>query len=180
MKIVLATPLYPPEVAGPARYAKELATRLAKHHIVVVITYTPFPEDAPNVRSISIGKKQSLLIRLTAFARTLRRECADAGLIYAINGPSVELPILVALLRTPVAYAEADPLGTAHADQNAVLGFLMRRMRRKATKTLVSFPPERPEIIPIDPVPTEALAAYEKAWEDHMRALEEIFRHVAA
>src|SRR3989344_9051256 len=39
MKIVLATALYPPDIAPPAPYVKELATRLAANHEVTIVTY---------------------------------------------------------------------------------------------------------------------------------------------
>ena len=32
MKILLATPLYPPEIGGPATYTKELAEQLKNKH----------------------------------------------------------------------------------------------------------------------------------------------------
>src|SRR3989304_5326663 len=36
MKIIIATPIYPPEIGGPATYTKALCERLSKTHVIYV------------------------------------------------------------------------------------------------------------------------------------------------
>lgn len=73
MKIVLATPLYPPDIAAPALYVKELAKRIATLHDVTIVAYANLPETMPEVRMIAVSKRQPLPLRLlTYFAALIR------------------------------------------------------------------------------------------------------------
>jgi hypothetical protein len=49
MKIVIATPIYPPELGGPATYTKELATRLANIHDITIVAFTNAPQPVSGV-----------------------------------------------------------------------------------------------------------------------------------
>ncbi len=171
MRILIATPLYPPEVADAAAYAKELATRLAKDHAVVVVAYAHLPEKVTGVRVVEIDKRQPRLARLRAFRKALSREARDADAVIAINGASVELPILFAL-GAPFVFCVADK--AAHAR-----GGILERLAFFRARTVVSeVPPHRPEILPLEPEPTEALAAWEKAWQTHLAKLFSLLKHV--
>lgn len=181
MKIVLATPLFPPEIAEPAPYVKELAKRLGALHEVTVVAYAWLPEEVHGAHVIGINKRRPLPLRLLAFARTLLRSVRQADVVYAMNGASVELPALLVsyVCRTPFVFALADRAAHERAAQGGALGLLERKAFARAKRLMRDLPPPRPEILPLEPRPTEALAAYDAAWVAHERTLLDTFLHAA-
>lgn len=177
MRIVLATPLYPPEIAEPAPYAKELARRLSETYEVVVVAYSHLPEELSNVRVSATDKRQPLSMRLIACTRALIRETSSADVLYAINGASVELPFIIAsfFIRARRIFCIADT--RAHASQNFLSRVLERLARVRAHIVIEKLPPPRPEILPFAPRPVEAIAAYEAAWKQHLQTLDSLFNH---
>jgi hypothetical protein len=169
MRILIATPLYPPEVADAAAYAKELARRLAEHHDVTVAAYAHLPEELPGVKVIAVEKRQPRFGRLAAFRKALTRAAREADAVIAINGASVELPLLSTSI--PFVFCLADH--AAHARS----GFLERITHARARGIVNDIPPRRPEILPLEPEPKDALAAWESAWQDHLRALDTLLHH---
>jgi glycosyltransferase involved in cell wall biosynthesis len=92
MKIVIATGIYPPQVGGPALYAKQLAHALhTKGHVVPVVTYGRLMHFPTGVRHVAY------LFRLVP-----RLWRADACI--ALDTFSVGLPALIAcaLMRVPL------------------------------------------------------------------------------
>lgn len=92
MKIVIATGIYPPEVGGPAIYAKQLSEALTRQdHDVRVVLYG-------SLKSLPSG------IRHALYALKLIRDSFGANAIIAFDTYSVGLPAAVAgmLSRTPV------------------------------------------------------------------------------
>ena len=67
MRILLITPLYPPDIAGTAPYVKELAERLASAHTVTILTYGHIPELVPNVIIHTVEKSSLLPLRIIRF-----------------------------------------------------------------------------------------------------------------
>jgi hypothetical protein len=171
MRILIATPLYPPEVADAAAYAKELATKLSKEHEVRVVAYAHLPEEVSGVRMIAIDKHAPRLSRLMKFRRAFALAARDADAVLAINGASVELPVLFNRPSAPLVFCVADK--AAHARG----GFLERLAFSRARAVIQNIPPRRPEILPLDPEPTEALAAYETSWNAHLSSLLKHFNH---
>jgi len=104
MKIVLATPIYPPEIGGPATYVRELATRLAKAEQVTIVALADVGEVVEGVKLVLISKKSGLLSRLTAFFFALLKEAKGANVIYVQNAVAAGLPAVLvgALLKKPV------------------------------------------------------------------------------
>lgn len=94
MRIVLATPIYPPEVGGPATYTVEIAERLRAGHDVVVVAYSDV-EPTASTHLIAVSKKRSLLTRLFTFYRALMREATQADLIYVQNAVAAGLPAVL-------------------------------------------------------------------------------------
>lgn len=179
MRIVLATPLYPPDIAEPAPYVKELATRLAELHTVTVIAYTRFPEKIPGVTIIAVNKQSVLPIRLITYFWTLLTKSAGADLIYTQNGASVELPLLIlSYLRSIRLYVGMGDRGAhTRASHSPFLRFIERSLFARATRVIEKLPPPRPEIIPLDPYPTDAMNTYEEAWATHVKELTEWFTY---
>jgi len=104
MRIVIATPLYPPDLAEPAQYVKELATRLKGTHRVTVVTYAHIPEEVPGVHIISTSKQRPLPVRLLLYTLLLLRACRGGEVLYAQSGSSVGLPVMIVqfLRHTPL------------------------------------------------------------------------------
>jgi len=84
MKIVVATPLYPPEPGGPATYSKLLEDGLPR--LGIEVTLVKFSD----VRHLPTG------FRHLAYFSRVRRAAHDADLIYALDPASVGLPSLLA------------------------------------------------------------------------------------
>jgi len=84
MKIIIATPLYPPEPGGPATYSKLLEEHLPGRGIEVALV------KFDDVRRLPTG------LRHLAYFLRVRRAARGADLIYALDPVSVGLPALFA------------------------------------------------------------------------------------
>ncbi len=181
MKIVIATPLYPPDIEQPAPYVKELAKRLAPLLEVVVLTYGRLPEQIPGVKIVAISKARMLPLRLISFTIAMWKLAQRCDIIYIQNGASVELPasIVSILTRKPLILHFGD--GRAHewADRNFVYRNIENMTARIARKTLSDALPVRPEILPFAPPPAEPLKSYEAQWSVHIASLMQLFKKYA-
>jgi len=180
MHIVIATPLYPPDVAPSASYAKEVATRLSKRHKVTVLTYGRLPEEISGVDIIAINKKQPLLFRLLEFTKQIQKHIKKADLLYVQNGPSVELPVLfaTAISNKKTLFHISDKAAHIQAQRNAFSSFLFSLLSKRAVSVLNNSPEPKPEILPFEPASKESVAMYEKSWDDHLKELEKVFNYV--
>jgi hypothetical protein len=176
MRLVLASPLYPPDVAWPASYIKELAKRLAEEYEVTIVTYGRLPEQVRGVKIVAIDKRRMLPLRLIAYTIALWGALRRADVIYAQNGPSVELPLVIAnfFLRRPLIAQWGDVPAHAYAQEH----FARRMIERAAfghAKMINESPLPKPEILPLEPRPEAALAQWEESWQEHVRMLKAIF-----
>ena len=180
MKIVLATPLYPPDIAEPAPYVKELAKRLAPMHEITVATYGRLPEQVAGATVLTADKRALLPVRLARYTALLWRVARGADIVYIQNGPSVELPVavLMVLMRRPLFMRLGDvaahQYAQAHFVRRALERFVMRRVQ-----VVAEAPPLKPEILPFENRPTAALAAWEESWDRHIEHLQRIFAHAS-
>lgn len=88
LNIVLATGLYPPEIGGPATYARMLEEKLPAHGYE--LTVVPFGQ----------VRNRPKLLRHLAYVKLLWRQAKDADIVYALDPVSVGLPAwLVSFLR---------------------------------------------------------------------------------
>lgn len=177
MKIVIATPLYPPDIEPVALYCKEFAHRLAEAgHSVIVATYGNLPEHVPGVLVVATDKRQFLLVRITRYAMALWKSTKDADVIYAQNGASVEFPlfILSPIFQKPIVLLSTDTNATERAEKNFFLKKLRRAIEHRAHLVVKKLPPQKPEILPFVPPPTQALTEYETAWQQHLQQLTHI------
>lgn len=100
-KILVATPLFPPEIGGPATYAHMLERELPKHGFEIEIV--PF----------AAARRWPKLIRHFVYYRTLVKKSRTADIVYALDTLSVGLPARWAakwtkkpfLVRVPGDYA---------------------------------------------------------------------------
>jgi hypothetical protein len=104
MRIVIATPLFPPEIGDPAPYVSTLAKRLSSEHAVTIVTYANHVETLENVHIEAVPKKLSLLIRLFLYTRTLVRVARRADVIFAQRAVASGLPAYIASLLTGVPF----------------------------------------------------------------------------
>lgn len=169
MRIVITTPLYPPEVAYIASYAKELARRLSKNHNVTVLAYAHIPEKIDSVQLITVNKRQPRLTRLWSFWRAFVRVTKDSDAVIVLNGASVELPLLLSIQLPPTLFIIADKATHEHSR------FIERFARARAHVTIENTPTQKPEILPLEPSPADALAEWENQWHEHIQTLEKIF-----
>lgn len=189
MHILIATPLYPPDIAGHAPYVKELAQRLCATHTVTVLLYGDYPETIPRVNFRAISKQQPTFIRLWKYTTTLLSLLKEVDVVYMQNGPSVELPMLCAKVlspRKPFILHVFD--NAAFTYSNKMYRALFRRAARLSKlvytyadnvslvphssniKTTTRIP-ERPEILPFAPYPDSAYTFYNTGWDTHVEML---------
>lgn len=95
MRILLITPLYPPDLGDQAIYIKELAIRLSKNASVELLTYGDYPEEIPEVKITTVSKRLPLIVRLGAFFLQLWQASQGTDIIYVSDGASVGLPALL-------------------------------------------------------------------------------------
>ncbi len=179
MKVAIATPLYPPEIAEPAPYSKELAKRLKDNHSVTIIAYTHLlPEKVPGVEIIAIKKHNPLPIRLFLYTIALFKVAIKSDLIFTQNGPSVELPVLLISLmtRVPIVMNISDKPAHNRAKDNSFINFIEKYLQNKSVEVITKNPLEKPEILPLEEMPTEKINSYNKSWEEHVGKLNEIFK----
>jgi hypothetical protein len=179
MKLVIATPLYPPDIAEPAPYVKELAARLAKEHEVVVVAYGRLPEPVPGARIVAVRKDRPLLLRLLAFTRALADEAVSADAVIAENGASVELPAAFVSLfsHTPFFFHVGDQAAHENAQKNLPRHVIERIMRAHARAIIEDRPLPHPEVIPLQPEPVREEEEAEASWQRHVELLTETLAH---
>jgi hypothetical protein len=180
MKVVIATPLYPPDIAPPAPYVKELAKRLQARNpqnTLEVITYGRLPETIPGVHIWTVDTQQPLIFRVLAYTALLRRIVAKGDILYAQNGASVELPIIIFSLvsRIKLVFHIGDSSAHAHAKKNLLYGIIEYLTRIRSSAVISDTPLLRPEILPFVPYPTKEFTAYEESWAHHIESIETAF-----
>lgn len=169
MRIVLATPLYPPEIAPVATYAKELARRLSlAGHKINVLAYTHLPEQLQNVTVTVIDKHKPRIVRLRAFRKALIQSAHDTDAIIAINGMSTEIPLILTPLHKKTIFCIADK--KAHA-RFSIIDWLAT-IRTDAV--INSIPKQKLEILPLETKPVDAIKAWNTSWNEHLQKIETI------
>mgnify|MGYP001612612332 CR=1 FL=1 len=175
MKILIATPLYPPDIAKPALYIKEFARRLSlKKNVVTVIAYSKLPEETAGVQIVGVNKRHPLLIRLFIFIYRLWQNTRTSDVIYTQNGPSVELPVFLVSFFTqkPIIVLMSDRNAHLHAQNRRFLSFLERLLKKQSRTLITDMPLEKPEILPFKQYPESAMKDYESSWKRHLDYVE--------
>ncbi|OGJ67691.1 hypothetical protein A3B61_05420 [Candidatus Peribacteria bacterium RIFCSPLOWO2_01_FULL_53_10] len=129
MKIILATGIYPPEIGGPATYAKALAKELQElKHEVVVVTYGGEAscklQVADSWSVICVAKSGGHLLRWWRYSRALKKHGEDADIVYAFSSVSCGIPLKMARLRKPkkILRLGGDFLWERYTDRGGKLG----------------------------------------------------------
>ena len=179
MKIVIATPFFPPDIGEQALYVKELSKRLSYSHDVTVVTYARLPEKVEGVSFVSVDKRRPLFIRLLHYTFVLWKTTRDTDILYAQNGASVELPagLIAIFTRRPLVMHIGDKVAHKRAVQHILLRLVENFAFWQARSVVVDMPMKKPEILPWKPVPQKELTEYNKSWNIHMTTLKNIFKH---
>lgn len=179
MKIVIVSPLYPPDTASAAVYTKELAKRLSRRHETAILTYSRIPEKITGVHIAAVDKRKSTPLRLMLFTLAARRAFKDADVIYLQNGASAELPAAIAaLISGKKFFMGLSDRGAIERSKNGFLLRLANNLVKKATYAEVNeMPDSRPEILPFHEYPKMQMEKYESSWQIHIDNLEKLFRN---
>lgn len=197
MRIVIATPLYPPDIAPLALYVKELAFRLKSHHSVTVVAYGSIPEVIEGVRIVTVPKHTPAMFRILRFSYVLWREARNADIVYVQNGASCELPTLLirAIVHARVVLGLNDSVAWKFSCNRTFTRFALVLLMRVIHKTVCGIdrtgctpaitttcnnplPASRPEILPFREYPVLAFDTYETSWDTHLKTLVSIFTYV--
>ena len=170
MRILIATALYPPDVAEPAPYVKELATRLSLQHEVTVLTYGRLVEQVETVTTVSVPKSLPAAVRLLRFTKQLYKLSRQADCVLLQNAPATELPAaLTALFFKRKTFMQLSDTKIKYVGWRA---FVHRIATRRVRAIIELTPPhDRPLIYPFADYPTEAFAEYERSWDEHLSVL---------
>src|SRR3989344_5490873 len=120
VKIILATPVYPPEFGGPATYTKGLALKLRDRHEIVVVAYASTSELIDGITLHVASKRRPLPIRIIKFSLLLYKASRGADVIYVQNAMAAGLPaVIIGTLRNiPVVLKFVGDEAWERASQN--------------------------------------------------------------
>jgi hypothetical protein len=137
MKILILSPLFPPDTGAPASYVKELATTVAQKHETTLLIYGYLPEAVESVSIQAIDKRSSLPVRLFLFTKSLLAQ-KNYDLLLVNNAPSIELPLFFVLLfkRMSFVLIESDPRALKVSDRGWY-GWLHTQIKKRAKKSIV-------------------------------------------
>lgn len=196
MKILVLTPLFPPDTAPLAEYVKTLAKELAPTNDLTILHYGTLPEAVPGVKFISIEKRSFAPLRIIRFTRTLMKIRTHFDVIYAQNGPSVEIALLFLSFFTRQRYflRIGDEAALSSSNASRFRRICLQYVVEKADTVIVSEhiasdlfdaidptyidnPETKPEILSYEPYPTHAMETYTRSWQQHIEALLVLFEH---
>ncbi|MCX6736096.1 MAG: hypothetical protein NTZ13_03370 [Candidatus Parcubacteria bacterium] len=179
MKIVIATPFYPPDTEPMALYAKKLAETLGKKHDVTVVAYSRFPEKTVGVRIFSVDKRWPLAVRLVLYTITLFFVLKKSDVLYSENGASTELPssLVSFTLHRPFFIHLGDKAVETRLSKNFFLRKIRSFAKKQAVREILETPMERPEILPFGLPSKGTKDEYDSSWNQHIKQLLENFEH---
>lgn len=100
MHVVLGTPIYPPEIGGPATYTREIAERLRGKVAFTVVAYADHATPVGDAKLVAVSKLSPMPVRLVRYFFALWGASRGADLIYVQNAMAAGLPaVLVSKLR---------------------------------------------------------------------------------
>ncbi len=192
MKILILSPLYPPDIADPAPYIKELGKRLRDRHSVTILTYGNIPEKVEGVRIIATSKFKPLFIRIALCILKAVYLAFPADIIIVQNGASMELPGLLAsiITQTPMILKIDDMLGHSRSSDKFLYTMIQRwticssvtvitTSENLQIAKILNIPrvDKKPIISIFEPVSQNEITQYELSWNDHLKKLETLMHH---
>ena len=94
MKILIVTPIFPPEVGGPARYSWDLLRLLSPKHFVKVVCFAPKKIELSNV--VSVGTDKGTIKRQWQFFKSCLQQCRGCDVMLLFEPLTVGLAGLLA------------------------------------------------------------------------------------
>ncbi len=201
MRILLVTPLYPPDIAEPAPYVKELSRRLSETDRVTILAYNHIPELVEGVTIVPIEKRAPGIIRILRFTFALLELSKSNDVLIVQNGVSVELPLLISRMirKVPTLFRIGDTAALKYTERSWFKRAIFSRVVEQveyilvhdtATDTLIqsyaprthtptvvtNAPPCRPEVLPFAPYPEDDLNAFSTAWTNHRDVIRTILK----
>lgn len=173
MKILILSPLFPPDTGAPSSYVKELATRLQTNHTVTLHIYGYLPESVSGITILSTDKRTSLPNRLLSFTKTLFSHREKFDVVLVNNAPSVELPFFFFWLfsRVPYVLIESDPLAKKNCKglYKVINSFIIRHAHHTLVVEESSY--KKAEVLPFTSFDTIREAARTDWWNSHIETL---------
>jgi glycosyltransferase involved in cell wall biosynthesis len=150
MRILIATPMFPPESGDPAPYVQGLAERLSEAHTVTVVAYASTSIPLSRARLITVDKARSLPSRMLRFFLKvfIRSMSADVVVCHGALASGVPAALACMLTRKPLivrfindeswhGYYEPGSLPSRPASAQ-LRAFLQKIVLRSARTVLVS------------------------------------------
>lgn len=105
-KIILAAGVFPPDIGGPATFAKLLAEELPKHNCdISIVTYGERRADSNGYKIYFVSREQNIFFRYLKYFWQVYKLSKDVDVVYAFDIMSVGLPCaLVKLLRPTIKF----------------------------------------------------------------------------
>lgn len=180
MHILIVSSLFPPDIAPTAKYVKLLAGNLSKPHKVSVLHFGHLPEQIKHVSCTSVSKGRSVLTRSFIMCRALIKESRQADVVLLQNGPSVELPALLAglFLRRKTIYMISDQSAHARTKQHAFKKIIQQLVQKICMQTIYIDdlrPLLQPIMHPLEDIPEQTLHEHKEIWQAHSAQLEALF-----
>jgi hypothetical protein len=175
MRILILSPLFPPDPGDQAVYVKELAEHLSEKDTSLLI-YGYLPEKLEGTVAITaVDKRRPLLWRLTTYTILLYKKAKEVDLIIINNAPSTEVPALLVsfFYSKKMLLCESDPLAAVAAKSGfykAIHTLMVRRCHKIITLPEKSVY-EKQELLPfstLDPDQTNKRAAW---WTTHLNEI---------
>ncbi len=179
MRILIATPLYPPDTGEPAQYAKELARRLSALHDITIITYGNLPEKLPGVTIITLDKQHTRWRRVFQFTRAFSTTAKNSDVLLVEKGPSTELPALIIsfFMKPKIILHHGDPRANTLEAKHPLYRLVATMLKKRAQVIINDSPNKKPEILPFAPYPTKEIETYEHSWNEHLTLLKKEIDH---
>ncbi len=178
MRFTIISPLFPPDTAPPALYTKVLLSKLTSTtNSVTGVVYGHIPESVREATIIPVAKRMNVSGRLLQMFKTIRSTVSTTDMYIVCNGPSVEVPFLIAQLITskPYIFIVNDIQAERTSSQSWWKHTLMVRLKKNAVRTFTIAetitPYCPPEIHPLLPHPTEAVEKFTSLWEIHSKEI---------
>lgn len=185
MKVLLLTPLFPPDIADPAPYLKELVTHLSDKHTVHVICYGNLPEKVAGVQFTVIKKHYPTILRLFLCTIHLFKEALKHDSIVVENGPSTELPAFFVSIffKNKMLLHQSDTKNDYAGFSKTIHSILSTRVNEilvcTDNETGTYLPPTlpRPEILPFSEISEKEMREYKDSWNTHLEKFNAVLKY---
>lgn len=175
MKILIISPLFPPDTGAPAQYVKTLVPQLIENEVTLMI-YGYLPESVANTKIIMLDKRWSKIKLLLKSFLEIIKVGRDVDLIVINNGPSTELPALLAslVIKTSMTLCVSDPLAEK-SSRTGIYAVIHKLFLKRVNKT-ITLPENENAYLPAEILPftdnnTETEVARKHWWKEHVAAI---------